>query len=104
MIGSLQWLTELTLKHSILCASAALIALAGATAPAHAQEAAKSAVGKATAVEQKTAGAVKRGVDKAASGVQYGGKKTSEALHRGASKVGVPSKPASSPAAPQTSK
>jgi butyrate kinase len=92
------------LKHSILCTAAALIVLTNVTAPVHAQEAAKSATAKASAVADKTARAVKRDVDKASSAVQHGGKKTSEAVHRGGKKVGVPTTPASSPQPPQSAK
>jgi hypothetical protein len=104
MIGFLRGLTEPTLKHSILATITALIALISAGAPSYAQEAVKSTIAKASAVHDKTVNAVKHGVDKAGSAVQHAGKKTSAAIQRGADKIGVPSRPASSPAAPTTSR
>lgn len=92
------------LKHSILCTSTALVVLTSAAAPTFAQEAARSVAAKASAVADKTANSVKRGVDKASSAVQHGGKKTSEAVHRGGKKIGVPTTPASSPQPPQSAK
>jgi hypothetical protein len=103
MIAFFRGLTEPTLKHSILGAIAASMALASAGTPSHAQEAVKSTISKASAVHDKTVNAVKRGVDKNGSAVQHAGRKTSEAIQRGADKIGVPSRPVSSPGAPTTS-
>jgi len=74
-----------------------LLSLAWASTSAGPADAASSAASQASAAATKVEGAVKRGVQRAASAVEHGASVAGHAVNKTAQKLGLPASAASAP-------